>query len=75
MKGLLSTINKSGDLRIEWDSEIEEEVAVAREAFDKKIKAGWSAFSEKKKGEKGNIIKEFDPESERIILIPPASGG
>lgn len=75
MKGELRTINRKGDLRIEWDSENKEEINAAREAFDKKIKAGWSAFREKTKGEKGEKIKEFNPESERVILIPPVSGG
>ena len=63
-----------GDLKISWNSENEKEVTVARETFDKRIREGWSAFREKM-GIKGDKIKMFDPDAERIILIPPISGG
>jgi hypothetical protein len=50
------------------------ETAVAKETFDKRIKDGWSAFREKI-GIKGDKIKIFDPDAERVILVPPISGG
>jgi hypothetical protein len=70
----LRILGKGGDTRISWNSENDIEVAAAKETFEKRIKENWSAFREKK-GIKGDKIKIFDPEAERIILVPPISGG
>lgn len=72
--GELKTLSRKGDIKISWNSENEAEVAVAKETFEKRIKDGWSAFREKF-GSKGDRIKTFDPEAERIVLVPPISGG
>lgn len=70
----LRILGKGGDTRISWNNESDIEVAAAKETFEKRIKENWSAFREKK-GIKGDKIKIFDPEAERIILVPPISGG
>lgn len=70
----MRVLGKGGDLRISWSSENEREVAVAKETFEKWVRDGWSAFRDKM-GMKGEKIKTFDPESERIVLIPPVAGG
>jgi len=70
----LRVLGKGGDIKISWDSESREEVATARETFEKKIKEGWSAFKDKL-GSKGEKIKIFDADAERIVLVPPISGG
>lgn len=67
-------LGKGGDMRISWDIRNEMETVAAKETFEKRIKEGWSAFREKT-GIKGDKIKIFDPSSERIILVPPISGG
>lgn len=70
----LRQLARVGDIKIAWDSENDKEIAVAREIFDKRIREGWIAFREK--GEfKGDKIRIFDPDAERIILIPPITGG
>jgi hypothetical protein len=61
-------------MKISWNRENEEEVEIARETFDKMIGKGWSAFLEKA-GIKGEKIKIFDPDAERIVLVPPITGG
>jgi len=63
-----------GDTKMSWDRRNDLEVSAARETFEKRIKEGWSAFREKF-GSKGDKIKIFDVEAERIILVPPISGG
>ncbi len=68
-------ILRHGDVRISWNSRNEQEIAVARETFDKNIKEGWTAFKEKIVGGKGDKIYKFDPNAERIVLVPPISGG
>lgn len=70
----MRVLGKGGDLRISWNSENEREVAVAKETFEKWVRDGWSAFRDKL-GVKGDKIKTFDPDAERIVLIPPVAGG
>lgn len=70
----LRILGRGGDTKISWDSRNEIEVSAARETFQKRIKEGWSAFREAK-GIQGEKIKFFDPNSDRIILVPPISGG
>lgn len=70
----LRILARAGDVKMSWNSGNEKEVATARETFEKKIKEGWAAFKEKF-GSKGEKIKNFDPDAERIVLVPPISGG
>ena len=72
--GEIRQLARVGDVKIAWNSENDKEIAVAREAFDKMIKDGWTAFREKM-GIKGDKIRIFDPDAERILLVPPISGG
>ena len=72
--GEIRQLARGGDVKIEWNSENEKEIAVARETFDKRIREGWTAFGEKM-GVKGDKIRIFDPDAERIVLVPPISGG
>lgn len=72
--GEIRQLDKIGDMKISWDVENDKEVSAARETFDKRIKEGWTAFREKM-GVKGDKIKIFDPDAERIVLVPPISGG
>jgi hypothetical protein len=72
----MSELNESGDTRVIWDSENEDEVAAARATFDKLTKNGkFAAFQVKTKGEKGERMRDFDPEAEKIILVPQIAGG
>ncbi len=73
--GELVTIGRMGDLKMNWNSENEKETSAVKDVFEKKIKEGWSAFIESKYGEKGERIREFDPDARRIVLVPPISGG
>lgn len=72
--GEIRQLARIGDIKISWNAENEKEVTVARETFDKRIREGWTAFREKL-GIKGDKIRTFDPYAERIILVPPISGG
>lgn len=70
----LRILGKGGDTKISWNSRSEIEVAAAKETFEKRIKEGWSAFRDKN-GFKGDKINSFDIHAERIVLVPPISGG
>ena len=67
--------NRHGDVKIMWDSDKSEEVASAREQFDRLRGKGYLAYKTDKKGEKGEVIREFDPDAERIIMAPQMRGG
>jgi hypothetical protein len=65
-----------GDTKLIWDSGKDDEVEAARSTFDKLTKKGYVAFrAEGKDGHAGAQIKAFDPEAERIILVPKMQGG
>jgi hypothetical protein len=64
-----------GDLKQIWDADNAEEVKAAQDAYDRLIKKGYKAFAVKKSGDKGELITKFDPELEKIIMVPPISGG
>ena len=80
--GLMSTMGQSGDVRQMWDKNNPDEVEAARAAFDSLVKPksqggkGYLAFKAVgKDGSKGEQIKKFDPDAERIILAPQLVGG
>ena len=75
--GEMSEINHMGDTRIIWDKDNPDEVAVAKSAFDRLVgKKKYAAFEVKgRKGDKGSQIRKFDPDAERIIMVPPMAGG
>jgi len=72
--GEIRQLARVGDVKLSWNSENDKEIAVAREMFDKMIKEGWTAFREKM-GIKGDKIRIFDPDAERIVLVPHITGG
>lgn len=72
--GEIRQLAREGDMKISWNSGNEKEVIAAKETFENRIKEGWTAFREKL-GIKGEKIKIFDPDAERIVLVPPISGG
>ena len=76
MNGELSVLNREGDTKIIWDSNNDDEVEAARKTFDGLKKKGFMAYKAiGKDGRKGDIIKDFDPEAERIIMVPRMVGG
>lgn len=74
--GELRVMGSSGDTKIIWDRNNSVEVDNARRSFDDLKKKGYLAYTViGKNGDKGEIMKEFDPDAERIILTPPMAGG
>lgn len=75
-KGELAIMNTTGDTKVIWDPNNDDEVDAARTQFETLIGKGFSAFLVKPgKGEKGEQIREFDPKAGRIIMIPALRGG
>jgi hypothetical protein len=76
IKHVMSVIGINGDSKFMWDPENETEVAAARAQFDALKKKGYLAYKvEGEKGKKGELLREFDPTSGRIIMAPAVAGG
>jgi hypothetical protein len=74
--GEIAVMSSKGDTKIIWDRKQADEVSNARRTFDDLMKKGYAAFSVKgKDGDKGEQIKAFDPDAERMIMVPPLAGG
>lgn len=75
-RGLMHTLDRSGDTRVMWDRGNPDEVTTARRTFTDLTRKGYLAYrAEGKQGERGEQIREFDPAAERIILVKPNVGG
>jgi hypothetical protein len=73
--GVIEVLNSSGDMKIMWDRNNPGEVTAAKAAFDQAIKAKSAVFAVKTKGGQGDKVKEFDPNLERLLVVPQIVGG
>lgn len=73
--GEIRRLGREGDIKQIWNKDNEDEVAAAKDLFDKMTKKGYLAFKVDKDGEKSVKMKTFDPNAEKIILVPPVVGG
>lgn len=73
--GMLCVLDRTGDTKTVWDRRNDVEVAAAKAQFEALTSKGYLAFSVAKDGSKGEQIREFDPDAEKIILSPPLVGG
>ena len=74
--GTMSVLTGAGDTKLMWDSENRDEVQAARDHFDDLLKKRYLAFkAEGREGTRGEQIRKFDPDLERIIMVPPSVGG
>jgi hypothetical protein len=73
--GEMAILDRTGDTKIIWDSANEDEVEEAKRTFKNLKDKGYAAYSVNKKGDKGEVMKKFDADAERIIMAPPLQGG
>lgn len=66
-----------GDTRLNWDSDDPVSTGIAKAAFDDAKAKGFWAYRVDKKGnaKQSEVIREFDPKAEAIILGPQLAGG
>lgn len=74
-KHVLAILDKTGDTKIIWDPDDENEVANARRTFEDLKAKGFSAYSVNRRGNKDAVVNEFDPDAEKLILTPALVGG
>lgn len=71
----LSVMNSTGDVKLMWDSANEVETEAARTLFNETKAKGHLAYTVNADGEKAEVVHEFDPKAERIIMAPQMVGG
>ncbi len=72
----LHILDATGDTKMTWDASRQLEVDNARATFDKLRNQGYMAYRVLgKSGDKGEVMRDFDPAAERIILAPATVGG
>lgn len=73
----LAVMDRSGDTKYHWDKNNPDEVALARKVFDEAvINKKMLAFRVlDETGKKGEQIRRFDPDAERILITPALVGG
>lgn len=73
--GELAILDSTGDTKVLWDTENQDETDAAKAQFDLLIGKGFTAYSVKKDGDKGKKITSFDPTAGKIIMVPRIVGG
>jgi hypothetical protein len=75
-KHWMAITDETGDTKVMWSRDNEDEVANARRTFKDMVAKGYTAFRVTgKNGEPGEQMKEFDANAERIIFTRPQAGG
>ena len=64
-----------GDMKIIWDSEKPVEVEHAKKTFDEFKQKGYLAYKVSKGGERGEVMRHFEADAEKVILAPRMVGG
>ncbi len=73
--GEMRIIDKTGDTKIIWDKDNADEAAAAKKVFDDLKKKKFMAYKVDDHGDKSEVIREFDPNAEKLIMSPPLVGG
>jgi len=71
----LTILDHTGDKTIEWNPRIPDEVNAARVEFAKRKAKGHLAYRLNSDGNRGEVIREFDPTARRIVMSPQTVGG
>ncbi len=70
-----AAVDHTGDTKTTWHPENAVEVEAARVQFDALIKKGYTAYRVDTRGEKGEVMRSFDPDAKAMILAPALRGG
>lgn len=66
----------TGHAKFEWDQADKADVEAARKHFVELKAKGYLCYRvDPKTGDKGAVVKEFDPGAEKLIMVPPFAGG
>ena len=73
--GEIRILDETGDTKVLWNSDNDDEIDAARETFNRLTKKGYAAFEVSATGKKGKKVDTFDPNAERLIMAPMMAGG
>lgn len=74
--GVLERMDSSGDAKIMWNKDNPDEVEIARATFQMAVDRRSLIFKAVgKDGAQGERVTEFNPELERVIIVPQLVGG
>lgn len=72
----MAVMGERGDTKLQWDPTVAAEVEAARRQFEFLTREKrYAAFRMERNGDRGEMIREFDPQAQRIILAPQMQGG
>ena len=75
-KSAIAVMGEPGDTKHIWDKRKPEEVKAAKALFKSLTDAGYRAYRVTgKDGDRGEQMSEFDPDAERMIMVPAFQGG
>ena len=75
LKHTMRIADRNGDTTVSWETTNQEQVAAAQQQFEALVKQGFTAYAFKNAGEAGEVTKTFNPEVERILVMPQVVGG
>lgn len=70
----MEILDTTGHTKLKWDASKPDEVKNAERTFNEMTKKGYRAFHVKK-GDQGEPMKTFDPDAEKLLLIPAIQAG
>ena len=74
--GEMRILDTSGDTKVIWDPDNEDEVDAAEAQFNSLKKKGFTAFEVGKRGKKSDErVDEFNPDLGKLIMVPAMRGG
>lgn len=73
--GVIMVLDGSGDSRFMWSKDNPDEIDAAKKTFKRLKDKGYLAYKVKSDGSRGEVIREFDPTAEKIIMAPQLVGG
>ena len=75
-RGVIAILGGKGDTKVFWNKKNKDEVENARRTFQELVgEKKFAAFSVSKLGRRSKKVTEFDPNIQKLILIPPIAGG
>ena len=73
--GKFNILDRTGDVEVAWNPEVEEEVKVVKETFNDYIEKGFRAYRHWDNGKRGEELKQFDKYAEKVLFVPPLAPG
>ena len=71
----MHVMDGGGDSQIRWNPDNAGEVEAARAHFTALRAKRYLGFRMSASGSKGTQLDSFDPDAERILMVPPSVGG